>query len=112
MPIIVKPDDMPTKRSGDGWQEIALTGGDVTSDSAMVARRWSLQPNARGPRVSHSHDTEEFLYVIMGSGVALVGSERLPLEHETVLWLEPGDSYQLEAGEDGLEILQGYAPGE
>jgi hypothetical protein len=29
-----------------------------------------------------------------------------------VLWVEPGEKYQFIAGPQGLEILQGYAPGE
>ncbi len=57
-------------------------------------------------------EAEQLLYVIRGSGVALVNSEQLPLEPESVLWLEPGDRYRIEAGEHGLEILQSYAPGE
>jgi quercetin dioxygenase-like cupin family protein len=52
------------------------------------------------------------LYVIRGSGTAVVNGEDMPLNDESVLWLEPGEQYQFIAGADGLEILQGYAPGE
>jgi hypothetical protein len=52
------------------------------------------------------------LYVIAGSGAAVVGGRRLPLEPESLLWLEPGDRCQLESGAQGLDVLQSYAPGD
>jgi quercetin dioxygenase-like cupin family protein len=111
MPIIVKPENMQTNRQGDHWVETTLADAQTIGEPAMVARRLSLKPNAHGPELVHGQ-AEGLLYVISGSGAAHVGGERFPLAPETVLWLEPGDQYQLEAGEDGLEILQGYAPGE
>jgi hypothetical protein len=75
----------------------------------MSARRWSLGPNVVGPQVEHG-EGEELLYVISGGGFALVGGEQLPLAPESVLWLEHGDRYHLQAGPEGLEILQGCAP--
>ena len=77
----------------------------------MVARRWTLEPNATGPMLTQG-DSEQLLYVIRGSGIALVNGEELPLDRESVLWLEPGEKYQFVAGDSGMEILQGYAPGE
>lgn len=111
MPIIVRPEEMRIHRQEEGWTAITLADSQTISAPAMVARRWSLEPRAIGPQMTQG-DAEELLYVIRGSGIALVEGERLPLEPETVLWLEPGDRYQIEAGENGLEILQGYAPGE
>jgi quercetin dioxygenase-like cupin family protein len=111
MPIIVKPEEIRIHRQGEGWTAITLADSQIISAPAMVARRWSLEPRARGPEMTQG-EAEELLYVIRGSGIALVEGERLPLEPETVLWLESGDRYQIEAGENGLEILQGYAPGE
>jgi hypothetical protein len=53
---------------------------------------------------------EGLVYVISGNGLVRIGEEHLPLEPESVLWLEPGDSFTFQAGTQGLEILQGYAP--
>lgn len=98
-------------RHSDDWGETTLADSQTIGAPAMVARRWSLAPHARRPEMTHGK-VEQLLYVIRGNGMALVEGERLVLEPETVLWLEPGDRYQIEAGENGLEILQGYAPGE
>jgi hypothetical protein len=49
--------------------------------------------------------------VIGGTGTAIVGDERLPLAPESVLWLESGDRYRVEAGPDGIELLLAEAPG-
>lgn len=111
MPIIVNPEEMIAHRQGEGWTEITLADGHTIGVPAMVARRWILKPGARGPERVHG-EVEQLLYVIRGSGTAVVGTEHLPLEPETMLWLEPGDRYHFEAGDEGLEILQGYAPGE
>lgn len=111
MPNIVAPENMAVHRQGDGWVELTLADAETFGAPAMVARRWSFEPGARGPKRTQG-DVEQMLYVIRGSGVAHVGGRQLQLERETMLWLEPGDEYQIEAGAAGLEILQGYAPGE
>ena len=110
LPIIIMPDQMKTYGQGDGWQVVTLADKNATGEPATVARRWSFCPGACGPDVVH-HDADQLLYVIHGTGEAEVNGERFPLEQESVLWLEPGDSYRFSAGSKGLEILQGYAPG-
>lgn len=111
MPTIINPDQMKQYEQGEGWRIVTLADAKDIGAPAMVARHWYLDPNAEGPTNTHG-DTEQLLYVIKGSGMALVGEEQLPLEPETMLWLEPGDQYQFKAGLDGLELLQGYTPGE
>lgn len=110
MPIILKPERMEIETSGDGWTKTTLADHSSIGTSAIAARRWSFLPAVIGPEQKHKN-ADEMLYVISGSGTIRVNGENLPLERETVLWLEPGDEYQLIAGENGLEVLQGYAPG-
>ncbi|MFQ5860384.1 MAG: AraC family ligand binding domain-containing protein [Dehalococcoidia bacterium] len=111
MSTILRPEDLKIQRQGEGWSETTLADAQVLGAPAMVVRRLSLEPHARGPETVHA-EREGLLYVIRGSGVALVGGERLPLEPETLLWLEAGERYHLEADEQGLEVLQGAAPGQ
>lgn len=111
MPKIVRPVEMDVERRGEGWKAVTLADAGTIGAPAMVARRWSLEPGVLGPELTHG-ETDQLLYVIRGGGLAHVEGARLTLETESVLWLEPGERYQFEAGEDGLEILQGYAPGE
>lgn len=111
MPIILNPELMQTKTTGNGWTKTILADRHTIGTSAIVAQRWSFEPLALGPE--HRHDsTDQLIYIISGSGMAQVNGDRLPLEKETVLWLEQGDVYQFIAGEYGLEVLLGYAPGE
>ncbi len=109
MPVIVRPDEMPPPDEGDGWKVTTPADRQTTGAPGMVARRWTLAPSARGPEVARGPG-EHLLYVIRGSGIAIVGTDRHPLAHETVVWLEPGDGYRLEAGDDGLEVLEASAP--
>jgi len=110
MPTII-PKDQTVTQQGKGWKEITLASTQIYGDAAMVARRWVFEAGATGPETTHG-DQDQLLYVIGGSGQAVVDGEVFVLDHECVLWIEPGETYYFQAGENGLEILQGYAPGE
>ena len=110
MPVIVNSEEMVI-RLGEGWAETILADIQTIGAAAMVARRWIFEPGAWGPKLVHG-EVDQLLYVIRGSGKAIVNGEEFLLADESVLWLEPGERYQFVGGENGLEILQGYAPGE
>ncbi|MDH5606198.1 MAG: hypothetical protein OEY93_04870 [Anaerolineae bacterium] len=110
MPTIISSDDRQRYQEGEGWRIVTIADAEAIGAPVMVARHWFFEPEALGPLNTHG-DSEQLLFVIKGSGQALVGAERLPLEAESMLWLEPGDDYQFQAGLDGLEILQGYTSG-
>jgi quercetin dioxygenase-like cupin family protein len=111
MSIIINPEQTNVTRRGDGWQEITLADAQTIGAPAMVARRWLLDPGAQGPELVQG-ETDQLLYVIRGGGQAIVDGQTFPLSDESVLWLEADEHYCFIAGPDGLDILQGYAPGE
>lgn len=110
MPTVINADEIAA-RSGDGWRVLELADTASIGAPAMIARRWIFEPGASGPE-STLGDADQLLYVIRGSGQAIVDGHTFDLDRESVLWLEPGEKYHFIAGNDGLEILQGYAPGE
>ena len=109
MPNLVNNEDMEVTSSGEGWQELSLADAQTFGAAAMIARRWILEPGARGPELEHG-DADQLLFVIRGSGQAIVDGVAMRLSEESMLWLEPGERYRFVAGTDGVEILQGYAP--
>jgi quercetin dioxygenase-like cupin family protein len=111
VPVILNHAQMQIETSGEGWTKTTLADRNTIGTSAIAAQRWSIEPNAAGPEISHG-STDQLLYVIFGGGIVRVNGDTFALEREAILWLEPGDMYQFIAGESGLEILQGYAPGE
>jgi len=111
MPVIITPDQTQTTRSGEGWQEITLADSRMTGTSAMIARRWTINPGVQTPQNTHG-DTDQLLYVMRGGGKAIVDGVSYPLDHESIVWLDPGEVCHFVAGPEGLEILQGYAPGD
>jgi quercetin dioxygenase-like cupin family protein len=111
VPIILKPEIMETEINREGWTKTTLADHKTIGTAAIAAQRWSFEPLAIGPEQKHG-DTDQLLYIISGDGMVRVNGESLPLEKETMLWLEDDDVYQFYAGEFGLEVLQGYAPGE
>ena len=111
MPVIVNEKDTVITRQGRGWTEVTLVEAKTIGAPAMVARRWILKPGTKGPELVQG-DTDQLLYVIKGSGTALVDGVEMHLSDESVLWLEPGERFQFVTTENALEILQGYAPGD
>lgn len=111
MPTINKPEELQITNREQGWIETTLADSQTFEHPAMIARRWSFEPDARSPAYEHG-ETELFLYVISGNGTAYVNGESFRLDDEAVLWLEANDKYYLRAGADGLEILLGCAPGD
>lgn len=109
MPAIINPQSMPSEQ-GEGWTKITLADTETIGAPAMVARRLALAPGATGPELVQG-EVDQLLYVIRGSGRAVVNGEAFQLNEESVLWVEPGERYHFVAGQTGLEILQGYAPG-
>jgi quercetin dioxygenase-like cupin family protein len=109
MPILINAEDAKLTH-GEGWTRLTVADAELIGAPAMVTRRWVFEPGGQGPKLEQG-DTDQLLYVICGSGKAIVNGEEMPLTRESVLWVEPGEQYQFVAGEDGLEILQGYAPG-
>jgi redox-sensitive bicupin YhaK (pirin superfamily) len=77
-------------------REEPLTDGTIP----LAARRLALDP---GERLDLAAAGETLVYVIAGAGTA-AGE---PLARESVVFLEPGESCAIEAGPDGLELLQG-----
>jgi quercetin dioxygenase-like cupin family protein len=110
LPLVYDPKASRTHKQGEGWKLVTLADYANAESVALVVRRWSLQAGARTPETPHE-ESEEMLYVVQGSGYALVGEQYFELSAESMLWLEPGDSYRLIAGNEGLEVLQGYAAG-
>ena len=76
---------------------------------ALLVEHVMLEANARSA-IFESGEPERFLFVLRGSGEGHVNEQTFPLEPESVLWLEAGESFTLEAGADGLDILFCRAP--
>ena len=110
MPKIVDAEEMSITRSGEGWHELTLADAVAFGAEAMVASRLVFAPHAQGGNGVHD-GVDQLLYVIRGSGQAMVDGTPLALERESMLWLEQGESYYFVAGDKGLEILRGYPLG-
>jgi redox-sensitive bicupin YhaK (pirin superfamily) len=106
MPEFRRPEEMAIDDGGEGWALSTLADSSQIEGLGMVARRWALGAGARSPRRRTYRGAECFLYVIQGEGAAVIGGDRLRLDRESVVWLEPDDAYSLEAGPGGLEVLE------
>ena len=105
MPEFRQASEIEPGERGDGWTLSVLADHTHVPGMAMVARRWVFEPGAHGPEEQWTGDAERFLYVIAGSGRLKAGNRHSDLGPESVVWLEPGDRFRLQAGDDGLEVL-------
>ena len=108
MPTIFEPNDLPV-RNKEGATYITLANTAMLRADALDVMRITLEAGKKSEPAS-AVEAERFLYVIQGSGQAQVGSESFPLAPESMLWIEPGDTFTLEAGTEGLEVLVCKAP--
>jgi quercetin dioxygenase-like cupin family protein len=108
MPTIFEQNDLPV-RNQTGATYTTLANAAMLGADALQVERVTLD-TGKSSEPASTVDAERFVYVIQGSGQALVGSETFPLAPESMLWIEPGDTFALEAGADGLEALVCRAP--
>lgn len=108
MPTIFDPKDLPVIEK-NGASIATLANQAMLGTNVLQVEKILLQPGSESGSYAPS-DGERFVYVIRGSGQAYVGQQSFPLSTESVLWLEKGDTFHLEAGSAGLEVLLCQAP--
>jgi quercetin dioxygenase-like cupin family protein len=98
-------------RDADGVSERVIADTELFGAVRMSARVLELAPGVRAPGLT-AEAGETMAYVIRGGGSAHVDGDELPLVHESMLWIEPGEVCELAAGDEGLELLVAHAPGD
>jgi len=108
MPTIFEPKDLPVTEKNSA-NIATLANRAMLGADALQVERVMLDAGAKSSTFE-SIDPERFIYVIRGNGQAYVGEQSFPLDVESMLWLEQNDTFYLEAGADGLEVLLCRAP--
>jgi len=108
MPTIFEPKDLPVTEK-NGSNVATLANSTLLGTNALQVERIVLAAGAESESFEASV-VERFVYVVRGKGQAHVSEQAFPLEVESVLWLEKADTFYLEAGADGLEVLLCHAP--
>jgi hypothetical protein len=108
MPTIYDPKDFSVIKK-NGVNIATLANQAMLGTNALQVEKILLQAGAESASYPPG-DGERFVYVIRGKGQANVNERAFPLNAESVLWLETGDTFYLEAGSDVLEVLFCQAP--
>lgn len=109
MPTIFKPKDLPVSEKA-GVNITTLANQAMLGTDALQVKRITLEAGVKSS-IFESIAPERFVYVVRGKGQAYVGEQSFPLDAESMLWLETDDTFYLEAGANGLEVLLCHAPG-
>lgn len=86
----------------------------LTGTSRSQAATMVLGPgeSTGGPRNRHE-ESDQWLYVLSGTGRAAVGGEQVDLSPGSLLLIEAGETHEIECtGDAPLETLDVYAPPE
>ena len=106
---LARADEADAARTDTGVRELVLAAPPTFDGLGLELRRLEVAAGASAP-VETGGAGERFLYVIRGSGTARADDAELPLDVESVLWLEPGERCVVVGGPDGLEALAARAP--
>ena len=95
----------------DGFANLVRAGMEITSFGANIM---NLPPDYSTKSHDEAESGQEELYVALsGSGTVDIGDERLPLDAEHLIKVEPGTERVLSSGPDGLRVLiVGGTPGQ
>lgn len=101
-------DQLPTL--WDGFAKLVRPGLEITAFGANIM---DLPPNYETKSHDEAQSGQQELYVALrGSGAVLVGDERLSLDAEHLVCVDPGTARILTSGPDGLRVLcVGGVPG-
>jgi redox-sensitive bicupin YhaK (pirin superfamily) len=108
MPTVFESDHLPVTQDNH-VKSVTLANRAMLGTDALQVERIELDQGTRSS-LFPSADVERFIYVIRGNGQAYVGEQLLPLDAESVLWLEQEDAFYLESGASGIEVLLCHAP--
>jgi quercetin dioxygenase-like cupin family protein len=101
--FVVRADALDTKALGPAWTEVPFPS--TSAAPGFAAARWDVAPGTRTASCVHERG-EAVLYVAEGEGQLLLGDGTSePIATESVVWLEPGDEYRLQAGGHGLAVV-------
>jgi len=108
MPTIFEPKELPVTEKR-GLNVTTLANQAMLGTDALQVERITLEAGSESASYK-AEEAERFIYVVSGKGQAYIEEEVFPLRNESVLWLEKGDTFYLEASSDGLEVLFCHAP--
>jgi len=101
-------DELPTL--WDGFAKLVRAGLEITAFGANVM---DLPPDYSTKSHDEGESGQQELYVALrGSGFVDIGDERLPLDPDHMVKVDPGTARVLSSGPDGLRVLcVGGVPG-
>ena len=87
----------------DGFARLVRAGLDITAFGANIM---NLPPNYSTKSHDESESGQEELYVALrGSGSVDIGGQRVPLDAEHLVRVDPGTTRVLSSGPEGLRVL-------
>jgi mannose-6-phosphate isomerase-like protein (cupin superfamily) len=90
---------------GDGFRV-------VVSDRRSQAAQMTIRPGqSEGGRENYHRGADQWLFVVSGTGRAIINGERVPLRRGTLLFIHRGDRHEIKnTGKTPLRTLNIYVP--
>lgn len=60
----------------------------------------------------HKHDRPELIYIVTGRGISVCDGEEVPVEPDTVLWVQAGEMHQMiNNSDETMKLATVFIPG-
>jgi HTH-type transcriptional regulator, repressor for puuD len=105
--VVVASDDVPAIDRGAGVQSVPLVGRWNADRNVVTTGITVIAPGSTVPL--HSHNVDEFAYVLAGVAAATLGDESRTLPAGAATWVEAGTVHGFaNRGHDEVRLLWAY----
>lgn len=102
-PIVVTDADAPHRKSPNGKAEVIQH---ATGENAFIGKL-SMEPGAAVP--SHRDSTEEYIYILEGSGMMTIDGKEYAVGPNTAIYMPANAEVSFQNGEEKTVALQVFA---
>ena len=82
----------------------------IGNDRSQAAQMVLAAGESEGGDDNRHRGADQWLFVVSGSGAAVVNGKRIPLRTGSLVLIERGDRHQIRAGRTGLKTINIYVP--
>ena len=100
--------DAPSKKHSKGAEVLFLASPEIHGNKSLFMS--VLKVPAKGKVPEHKDPTEEYLYVLKGTGTLWIDDQELKIGPRMVVYMPAGAKVRFQADNKPVEVLQVFAP--
>lgn len=105
---VLSMDEAPSKKHSKGAEVFLLASPEIHGNKSLFLS--VLKVPAGGKVPEHKDPTEEYLYVLKGTGTLWIDDQEMKIGPRMVVYMPAGAKVRFQAGNTPVEVLQVFAP--